>query len=137
KAMRESKIVTSWINPSEAHEQAMQRFVEMALSPDHAAFREDFLQFQSRVAQYGICNSLAQLAIKIGAPGVPDFYQGTEIWNFALLDPDNRGLVDYGRRRALLAELDADITHRGRAAVATSLMANPRDDRVKLYTSST
>src|SRR4030095_1646302 len=63
KAMREAKIFTSWINPSEAHEQAMQRFVTMVLSPEHAAFRDDFLQFQSRVAQYGIYNSLAQLAI--------------------------------------------------------------------------
>jgi (1->4)-alpha-D-glucan 1-alpha-D-glucosylmutase len=137
KAMREAKVYTSWINPSEPHERAMTRFVEMALAPDHAAFRNDFLQFHSRVAQYGIYTSLAQLTIKIAAPGVPDFYQGTELWNFTLVDPDNRRAVDYRSRQELLRELDAALAERGRAAVAVSLMSNPRDDRVKLYTSTT
>ena len=62
------------------------------------------------MAQCGIYNSLAQLAIKIGAPGVPDFYQGTEVWDFSLVDPDNRRPVDYERRRRLLSELDEAVT---------------------------
>ena len=136
KAMREAKIFTSWLNPSEIHEQAMTRFVETALAPDHEAFRSDFLALARRVAQYGIYNSLSQLAVKIGAPGVPDFYQGTELWNFSLVDPDNRRPVNYARRKALLSELDATVAERGAAAVCEELTSNPRDDRMKLYTSS-
>jgi (1->4)-alpha-D-glucan 1-alpha-D-glucosylmutase len=133
KAMREAKVYTSWINPSEPHELAMAHFVEQVLSPENAAFRADFLEFQRRVAQYGIYNSLAQLAIKIAAPGVPDFYQGTELWDFSLVDPDNRRPVDYDRRRALLADLDAQMTADGCLACVQRLMASPRDDRLKLY----
>ncbi|MGH9349672.1 MAG: malto-oligosyltrehalose synthase [Vicinamibacterales bacterium] len=124
KAMREAKVVTSWINPSERHEAAMAAFVESILAPDHEAFREDFLAFARRIARYGIYNSLAQLTVKIGAPGVPDFYQGTELWDFSLVDPDNRRPVDYRRRAALLAEV-RDLT-------IDAVMANPGDDRLKL-----
>lgn len=70
KAMREAKVFTSWINPSEEHERAMARFVEGVLSPDHESFRRDFVPFAARVARYGLYNSLAQLAIKAAAPGV-------------------------------------------------------------------
>src|SRR5262249_5748750 len=76
KTTREAKVFTSWLNPSESHERAMARFVDIALSPDNMAFRRDFLDFARRVARFGVYNSLAELAIKIGAPGVPDFYQG-------------------------------------------------------------
>jgi (1->4)-alpha-D-glucan 1-alpha-D-glucosylmutase len=137
KAMREAKVYSSWLNPSEAHEAAMERFVDVTLAPDNTAFRTDFGEFARLVARYGIYNSLSQLAVKIGAPGVPDFYQGTELWDFSLVDPDNRRPVDYERRRRLLAELDAAVAERGAQAVATELMANPADDRMKLYTSAT
>jgi (1->4)-alpha-D-glucan 1-alpha-D-glucosylmutase len=136
KAMREAKVYTSWINPSETHEQAMTRFVEAVLSPDNRAFRHSFLDLQRRIAQCGMYNSLSQLAIKIAAPGVPDFYQGTELWDFSLVDPDNRRAVDYGRRRALLAELDAECARDGRAAVASRLLAAP-DERLKLFATTT
>jgi (1->4)-alpha-D-glucan 1-alpha-D-glucosylmutase len=132
KAMREAKVYTSWINPSERHEEAMARFVEAVLDPENHAFREDFLRVHHVVARCGVYNSLAQLAIKIGAPGVPDFYQGTELWDFSLVDPDNRRAVDYERRRALLADLDADCAREGRGAVASRLIAAP-DDRTKLF----
>jgi (1->4)-alpha-D-glucan 1-alpha-D-glucosylmutase len=135
--MREAKVFTSWLNPSEPHEQAMARFVEAVLAPDNTAFRSDFLAFQSRVAQYGIYNSLAQLAIKITAPGVPDFYQGTELWDLTLVDPDNRRPVDYERRRALLEALDAEVSASDRGTVASRLSADIRHDRLKLYSTST
>jgi (1->4)-alpha-D-glucan 1-alpha-D-glucosylmutase len=67
---------------------------------------------------------------------VPDFYQGAEVWDFSLVDPDNRRPVDYERRKALLNGLDATIGERGAAAVCDELISNPRDDRMKLYTSS-
>ena len=133
KATREAKVFTSWLNPSERHERAMTRFIDTALAPDHRAFRDEFLPFCRRVARYGIYNSLAQLALKIGAPGVPDFYQGTETWTFTLVDPDNRQPVDYARRRALLEELDAALAAEGAGALADRLMADPADDGLKLY----
>jgi (1->4)-alpha-D-glucan 1-alpha-D-glucosylmutase len=137
KAMREAKVVTSWINPSERHEEAMRQFVEAVLAADNAAFRDDFIEFQHRIAHLGIYNSLAQLAIKIGAPGVPDFYQGTELWDFSLVDPDNRRPVDYARRAALLRELkDAGEGEGGRRALLERLAAAPADDRFKLLVTS-
>ena len=135
KAMREAKVYTSWINPSERHEAAMTKFVDAVLAPDNRAFREDFLELHRLVAQYGIYNSLAQLAIKIGAPGVPDFYQGTEFWDFSLVDPDNRRPVDYARRRTLLIRIDEACSRDGRLAVATQLL-DARDDRLKLFATS-
>ena len=137
KAMREAKVFTSWLNPSDVHEQAMRHFVETILASDNTAFLDDFVDFHQRIAQLGIYNSLAQVAMKIAAPGVPDFYQGTELWDFSLVDPDNRRPVDYARRRMLLAELDAETASTGAAAVAAGLMASPRDDRLKLFTVAT
>jgi (1->4)-alpha-D-glucan 1-alpha-D-glucosylmutase len=136
KAMREARVFTSWLNPSIAHETAMTRFVETVLAPGNDAFRSDFAALARRVAQCGIYNSLSQLAVKAGAPGVPDVYQGTEIWDFSLVDPDNRRPVDYERRRALLGALDDAVNERGQLDVARELTANPRDDRMKLYASS-
>ena len=133
KAMREAKLYTSWINPSEAHEAGMAHFIESVLSLENATFRESFLDFERRVAQYGIYNSLAQLAIKIGAPGIPDFYQGSELWTFTLVDPDNRRSIDYDRRRSLLAELDSCLEQSHPAAVADAVMRSPLDDRLKLF----
>jgi (1->4)-alpha-D-glucan 1-alpha-D-glucosylmutase len=125
KAMREAKVVTSWINPSERHEAAMVAFVTTILALDNTGFREAFLPFQKRIAQLGIYNSLSQLAIKIGAPGIPDFYQGTELWDFSLVDPDNRRPVDYQRRRCLVA----DVQRRS----IDDVMSKPDDDRLKLF----
>jgi (1->4)-alpha-D-glucan 1-alpha-D-glucosylmutase len=136
KAMREAKVYTSWINPSERHEQAMTRFVEAVLAPDNRPFRQDFLELHRLVARYGIYNSLSQVVLKIGAPGVPDFYQGTELWDFSLVDPDNRRPVDYERRRRLLGELDAADREAGGQALAARLLADG-DDRLKLYTTTT
>ncbi len=96
KAVHEAKAHTSWVNPSPAYDQSVQNFVEavMERTPSNR-FLEDFLPFQERVARYGLYNSLGQLLLKITAPGVPDFYQGTELWSFHLVDPDNRCPVDY------------------------------------------
>jgi (1->4)-alpha-D-glucan 1-alpha-D-glucosylmutase len=137
KAMREAKVFTTWLNPSERHERAMAHFVDTILAPDNAAFREDFLAFQRRVAQYGIYNSLSQLTIKIGSPGVPDLYQGTELWDFSLVDPDNRRPVDYGLRRRLLGELDEASMGADGVALTSRLLGAPCDNRLKLYATAT
>ena len=92
---------------------AQAKFVETVLARGHTAFRQDFVPFARRVARWGTYNSLAQLAIKSGAPGVPDFYQGTELWDFSLVDPDNRRPVDYGQRMTLLRTLCSTLSADG------------------------
>ena len=126
KAMRESKVHTSWLSPDEEYETAVERFVRAILDRRKPnLFLPAFEPLQARVAQLGIYNSLAQLLIKITAPGVPDFYQGTELWDLNLVDPDNRRPVDYGRRRRALAGLkDAD---------PSALLAQHHDGRVKMF----
>jgi (1->4)-alpha-D-glucan 1-alpha-D-glucosylmutase len=97
KAIREAKARTSWIEPNERYERATVDFVKRLLAPNNPWWKE-FLEFQSRVAFFGRYNSLSQLLLKMTSPGVPDFYQGTELWDFNLVDPDNRRPVDYKNR---------------------------------------
>jgi (1->4)-alpha-D-glucan 1-alpha-D-glucosylmutase len=106
KAIKEAKTHTSWAKPNSAYEQAVQRFVHGLLSDERRnPFLADFKPFQRRVAFFGRFNSLSQTLLKITSPGVPDFYQGTELWDFSMVDPDNRRPVDYEIRRRLLREL--------------------------------
>jgi (1->4)-alpha-D-glucan 1-alpha-D-glucosylmutase len=137
KAVHEAKVHTSWINPSPAYDQSMQTFVEAVLERSTSnRFLEDFLPFQERVARYGLYNSLGQLLVKMTAPGIPDFYQGTELWSFHLVDPDNRCAVDYDARAAMAQELRATLKQLGsdRAEFARSLFEQAQDGRVKMYT---
>jgi (1->4)-alpha-D-glucan 1-alpha-D-glucosylmutase len=135
KTMREAKVFTSWLNPSESHENAMMHFVDTVLSRSNRAFRRDFEILAARVARLGVLNSLGQLAIKIGAPGIPDFYQGTELWNFSLVDPDNRRPVDYARRRELLDALPEPCV--AQIDRISELVEHPEDDRLKLFATAT
>jgi (1->4)-alpha-D-glucan 1-alpha-D-glucosylmutase len=103
KALKEAKVHTSWVNPNDAYDEATKRFVTALLAP--GPFLDDFLPFQRRVAEAAYLSSLSQVALKIAAPGVADFYQGCELWSLSLVDPDNRRPVDFARRAALLDEL--------------------------------
>ena len=126
KALREAKLHTSWLNPDEEYEAAVERFVRSILEHRRTnLFLQSFGPLQERIAQMGIYNSLAQLLIKITAPGVPDFYQGSEFWDLNLVDPDNRRPVDYEARREVLAALEH--------ADPISLLAERDDGRVKLF----
>jgi len=132
KAAREARVHTGWLEPDEEYEGALLAFVDRILEPGpENRFLEDFLEFQPFVAYYGALNSLAQVLLKIAAPGVPDFYRGTELWDFSLVDPDNRRPVDFGLRAARLAELQ-ERTGDPRG-LAGELLAGWRDGRVKLY----
>ena len=131
KALREAKTHTSWVNPNEEYEAAVLRFVSAILDRRRSGpFLQTFVPFQARVAELGIYNSLAQLAIKLTAPGVPDFYQGTEFWDLNLVDPDNRRPVDYEKRRAALAALKGCATCGDGLA---TLLESRRDGRVKMF----
>jgi (1->4)-alpha-D-glucan 1-alpha-D-glucosylmutase len=135
KAMREAKIHTRWIRPNIAHETAVKEFVASLLedpSPDTNAFLADFLPFQRKIAHYGAINSLAQHLLKIASPGVPDIYQGSELWDFSLVDPDNRRPVDYPRRARLLQDL-MTMESPGAAPLPPELLSTWEDGRIKLF----
>jgi (1->4)-alpha-D-glucan 1-alpha-D-glucosylmutase len=103
KATREAKRNTSWLNPNEGFESATRSFIESIYHDD--GFLADFEQFVQPLIQLGRINSLALTLLKLTSPGIPDFYQGTEIWDLSLVDPDNRRPVDYDLRRTFLGEL--------------------------------
>jgi (1->4)-alpha-D-glucan 1-alpha-D-glucosylmutase len=132
KAAREAKIHTSWLDPNEVHEAALTAFVKNILHPNAAeGFLESFSAFAKKVARYGVYNSLSQILIKITAPGVPDFYQGTELQDLTLVDPDNRRPVDYAERAHLLKAVQSQRSTRKRFAL-DGLTAGG-DGRLKLY----
>jgi (1->4)-alpha-D-glucan 1-alpha-D-glucosylmutase len=133
KAAREAKINTRWISPEEEYERALRDFVTALLDsgPDDP-FLADFQEIQGKVAFYGALNSLAQLTLKLAAPGVPDFYQGTELWDFSLVDPDNRRPVDFRRRRNLLQEIKK-LERKAPLDLVQSLLSGWQDGQIKLY----
>jgi (1->4)-alpha-D-glucan 1-alpha-D-glucosylmutase len=127
KALREAKLHSSWLSPQEEYEQAVNTFIERLLAPE-SAFLTDFVEFQAPLTRAGLFNSLAQTLLKITAPGVPDFYQGTEVWDLSLVDPDNRHPVDYAHRQALLAAL--------RAQTLEQVLRQPENGGPKLWLTS-
>jgi (1->4)-alpha-D-glucan 1-alpha-D-glucosylmutase len=135
KATHEAKVHTSWINPNADYDEALRQFVGRILDPVAGRpFLDDFLPIQRTIGRYGFFNSLSQCLLKITAPGVPDVYQGAELWSHLLVDPDNRRPVDYEKRRRMLSELLQQARSlRGRAGLAQELMQTIVDGRIKMY----
>jgi (1->4)-alpha-D-glucan 1-alpha-D-glucosylmutase len=138
KATREAKVHTSWINPNEEYDRGLRDFVARILErpPEGEArnlFLEDLEDFHPRVACCGMLNALSQTLLKLTCPGVPDVYQGQEVWDFSLVDPDNRRPVDYDRRREMLAELRGRLAEADRGDLAAELLQGWQDGRAKLY----
>ncbi|HEV7665636.1 MAG TPA: malto-oligosyltrehalose synthase, partial [Chloroflexota bacterium] len=134
KALKEAKVHTSWITPNTAYEEAVLQFVRSILDPqDNAAFLDDFSQLQKKVAFFGVFNSLSQTVLKLGSPGVADVYQGNELWDLSLVDPDNRRPVDFDLRQRALAEVLGRSADRVR--LACELMETREDGRIKVYVS--
>jgi (1->4)-alpha-D-glucan 1-alpha-D-glucosylmutase len=126
KALKEAKMNTSWIQPNEEWDSAVDAFVAGVLTPSPKnKFVPSFLPVAEEIARLGAINSLSQVLLKLTAPGVPDIYQGNEIWDFSLVDPDNRRPVDYQRRRELLDSLPA--------AKPGELLEHWPDGRIKLF----
>lgn len=129
KAAREARWRTSWLDVNAAYEEALVDFAHACLHLAHSAkFLDDFVEFKRRVARLGMLNSLSALVLKLAAPGVPDFYQGTEVWDFSLVDPDNRRPVDFARRQEQLRELLA-----GSGSSPSELLDHWEDGRIKLF----
>ncbi len=132
KATREAMVHTRWTRPNLRHEQALQRFVASILKPGSKnGFLRTFGGFQDRIAYYGMMNGLSQALLKIASPGTPDFYQGSELWDFRLVDPDNRQPVDFIERNAMLSILRE--TDEAAFTRLDDLVRNWKDGRIKLY----
>ena len=133
KALSEGKVNVSWINPRPEYTEAVQLFVDRLLHPSDGAAQTPFVseleQMLAAVRLHGAVNSLAQMVLKATSPGVPDFYQGTDLWDLSLVDPDNRRPVDYTRRAEVL---DA-LTGQPLAEAARDVLSSPEDGRVKLF----
>ena len=135
KAVREAKVHTSWLTTNQAYEDALAAFVERVLTGAGAArFLPSLLPFQRRVAAAGMLNSLSQVVVKLGSPGIPDFYQGTDLWDLSLVDPDNRRPVDFERRASLLDDVDGTLAmpHQERVPKLGELLSSWADGRIKL-----
>lgn len=142
KAVREAKESTSWANANSDYEKALIKFTRAILQRRASnRFLADFAEFQTRISRAGMFNSLSQCLLKMTLPGVPDLYQGNELWDFSLVDPDNRRPVDYELRRRLLDKMprpeEAQCESReGEAPLrgyVSELLSNMKDGRIKLY----
>jgi (1->4)-alpha-D-glucan 1-alpha-D-glucosylmutase len=132
KCVREAKIHSTWASPNTSYEAAVLSFARVALDVSRPnAFLDAFLPFQEQIARLGVNNSLVQTALKLTLPGMPDIYQGAEIWDLSLVDPDNRRPVDYRTRQRLLAEV-SDPRPGDRANAMAELVRDWRDGRCKL-----
>lgn len=129
KASRESKVKTSWINPDENYEKALESFIRGVLDDDSLPPAIDPLV--EKLAEYGFFNTMSQIVLKYTTPGVPDLYQGCELLDLSLVDPDNRRPVDYATRESMLAEMKKLIAKPAEQAVLE--MFEQRDPRAKLY----
>jgi (1->4)-alpha-D-glucan 1-alpha-D-glucosylmutase len=138
KAVHEAKVNLSWVNPNPAYSEALAEFIARVLAPGTPrrpnAFRQQLEAFLPPVMFFGVMNSLAQVVLKLTVPGVPDVYQGAELWDFSLVDPDNRRPVDFALRQRLLNDLLTRSVQDDLPALGAELLRDYRDGRLKLWT---
>ncbi len=128
KAVREAKIRSTWESPNTGYEDALLSFIDQSLDLERSrGFLAAFLPFQERVARLGVRNSLVQTVLKLTLPGVPDIYQGAELWDLSMTDPDNRRPIDYAARIGML-----DGLMNGKRECLATLLVEWRDGRIKL-----
>ena len=137
KAMREAKVHTTWAMPNETYERGTLDFIDAALTgPGSNAFLEAFRPFARKIARLGARNSIVQSVLKLTVPGLPDLYQGTELWDLSMVDPDNRRPVDFSARERMFDAVEAEL-RRDRSAAMAALMDTWLDGRVKLAVTAT
>jgi (1->4)-alpha-D-glucan 1-alpha-D-glucosylmutase len=133
KSVREARVHSNWTAPDEAYEHAITEFIRDTLNLERSeAFFASFLPFQKRIAVLGVRNSLVQTVLKLTCPGVPDFYQGCELWDLSLVDPDNRRTVDYSSHRQLLARIKEQSQSR-KCELVHELLQHWQDGSIKLF----
>jgi isoamylase len=128
KATKEAKLETSWVAPDPSYDGGIEQFVKGAL--EDSAFRHSVRELCNRIAPYAASNGLSKTLLRLCAPGIPDTYQGAELWNQALVDPDNRRPVDYVKRRELLTALAKNTE---RSALIEHLLGTWQDGALKLF----
>jgi (1->4)-alpha-D-glucan 1-alpha-D-glucosylmutase len=136
KSAREARRHTSWVRPDAGYEDGVTAFVRRTLDPARSArFVAAVASFARAIAAAGMINSLAQVVLKVGSPGVPDFYQGTELWSLRLTDPDNRAVVDLDYRARMLEAIDAGLgaADADRPAIVRRLLESWLDGAIKMY----
>ncbi|MBN2032416.1 MAG: malto-oligosyltrehalose synthase [Deltaproteobacteria bacterium] len=131
KAVREAKVHTAWLKPDGDYEEGFLSFIDEILKPGHP-FLKEFMPFQKRIAGCSLYTSLSQVLIKITAPGVPDFYQGSELWDLSLVDPDNRRPVNYEIRKNFLTALKRKAGN-NLSSLIRELLRTKEDGRIKLF----
>jgi (1->4)-alpha-D-glucan 1-alpha-D-glucosylmutase len=131
KAVREAKVNTSWMNVNQEHDSALSEFLAAILA-EGSEFVADLENFVRPIARAGNLNALSQTLLKIAAPGIPDFFQGTELWDLSLVDPDNRRPVDFASRRAMLGKI-RESARRDPTSTLCHLLKNPGNGAVKMY----
>jgi (1->4)-alpha-D-glucan 1-alpha-D-glucosylmutase len=138
KALSEAKVNLSWINPDPEYMKAVHAFIDAILMPNAKGKETPFVASLSKLLPqlklFGAVNSLAQVVLKSAVPGIPDFYQGNELWELSLVDPDNRRPVDYQHRSGHLDALRDLAEREGPLAVCREVLGNPGDGRIKLWT---
>ncbi|MFH1062752.1 MAG: malto-oligosyltrehalose synthase [Candidatus Omnitrophota bacterium] len=133
KAVREAKLHTAWLKPDTQYEEACVKFIDRILdSSSENQFLNNFIPFQRKVAYFGMFNSLSQTLLKLTAPGIPDIYQGNELWDFNLVDPDNRRPVDFEKRKQFLNEIQGK--ENDLSPLIKELLAHKEDGRIKMFT---
>jgi len=131
KAIREAKVHTEWLRPDIDYENACIEFADRVLKDtEDNAFLEAFRPFQQKIQHYGICNSLSQTLLKLASPGVPDLYQGAELWDLSMVDPDNRRPVDFAKRLEFLKKMKS---RKNTLKLIEELLKAPEDGRLKLF----
>jgi (1->4)-alpha-D-glucan 1-alpha-D-glucosylmutase len=135
KATREAKLHTSWINPNEEYDRSLKEFIGKILAGENGTseFLDDLTGFQQKIAAEGMYNSLSQTLLKLALPGVPDVYQGQEVWDFSMVDPDNRRAVDYPLRGRMLEELkQRSLDQNARGELLREVLEGWDDGRIKM-----
>lgn len=137
KAVRESKERTNWINPNHRYEDAVRIFLKRILTdPRNAEFLRSFRPFAQMISRAGMLNSLSALSLKTASPGMPDFYQGNELWDYSLVDPDNRRPVDFHKRETLLMKIQTQSLESNPSNFIKEMLDHPEDGRIKLFLTS-
>ncbi len=134
KALKEAKVHTSWINPNGSYDSKVKAFVEKILDPNTTKnpFIADLTKFMPKIIYAGMVNSINQTLLKVTCPGVPDFYQGNESWDFSLVDPDNRRAVDYEKRKQMLETIHEGMD-KNLPELLNQMVQSPEDGRIKMY----
>lgn len=133
KASKEAKLNTSWIDPDRSYDEGLESYVRSVLDREtNSQFLASFLGFFKKISYFGMLNSLSQQVLKLTSPGVPDIYQGNELWDFSLVDPDNRRPVDFRARKEKLNWLVTMIRKRGMFELSSKLLANWQDGALKM-----